>query len=135
MTSFTHDLQSTIDPDAPFSRNELLQPIERADVLVVDELFAQALRPWAADVLYDLINRRYARRLATLFTTNYRLDASAAVRESTIDDRAVADLESGGRRPVFRPADGPSSDSSLAHSSDAGEPSVGNGTDHPTWTQ
>ena len=41
---------------------------------MVDELGAQSLRPWAADVLYDLINRRYARRLPTLFTTNYRLD-------------------------------------------------------------
>ena len=78
VTSFTHDLQSAIDPDAPFSRNELLQPIERAGVLVVDELFAQALRPWAADVLYDLINRRYARRLPTLFTTNFTLDPASA---------------------------------------------------------
>ena len=77
VTSFTQDLQSTIDPDAPFSRNELLQPIESAEVLVVDELGAQSLRPWAADVLYDLINRRYARRLPTLFTTNYRLDDAA----------------------------------------------------------
>jgi DNA replication protein DnaC len=65
-TSLVQDLQSAIDPDAPFSRNELLVPIENAEVLVVDELGAQTLRPWAADVLYDLINRRYARRLPTL---------------------------------------------------------------------
>ncbi|HSG38671.1 MAG TPA: hypothetical protein VLE27_03440, partial [Thermoanaerobaculia bacterium] len=50
------------------------EPIENAEVLVVDELGAQSLRPWAADVLYDLVNRRYSRRLPTLFTTNYRLD-------------------------------------------------------------
>ncbi len=86
------DLQSAIDPDAPFSRNELLEPIENAEVLVVDELGAQSLRPWAADVLYDLVNRRYARRLPTLFTTNYRLDDAAARVESLTADRAVAEL-------------------------------------------
>jgi DNA replication protein DnaC len=109
VTSFTHDLQSAIDPDAPFSRNDLLQPIERADVLVIDELFAQALRPWAADVLYDLINRRYARRLPTLFTTNHALDGAAARRDATVDDRAAADLESTARKPALRAWNGQSS--------------------------
>jgi hypothetical protein len=109
VTSFTHDLQSAIDPDAPFSRNDLLQPIERADVLVIDELFAQALRPWAADVLYDLINRRYARRLPTLFTTNHTLDGAAAQRDATVDDRAAADLESTARKPAIRAWSGQSS--------------------------
>jgi DNA replication protein DnaC len=96
-TSLVQDLQSAIDPDAPFSRNELLEPVETAEVLVVDELGAQTLRPWAADILYDLINRRYARRLPTLFTTNYRLDDPAARAEPTTADRAVAGLE-GSRR-------------------------------------
>ncbi|HVR30461.1 MAG TPA: ATP-binding protein [Thermoanaerobaculia bacterium] len=83
-TSLTQDLQTAIDPDAPRSRLELLDPVENAEVLVVDELGAQTLRPWAADVLYDLINRRYARRLPTLFTTNYQLD-DAAGRQETLD--------------------------------------------------
>ena len=97
-TSLVQDLQSAIDPDAPFSRNALLEPIESAEVLVVDELGAQTLRPWAADVLYDLINRRYARRLPTLFTTNYRLDDPAARHATTTTgDRAVAELEAARR--------------------------------------
>jgi DNA replication protein DnaC len=104
VTSFTQDLQSAIDPDAPFSRNELLEPIENAEVLVVDELGAQSLRPWAADVLYDLVNRRYARRLPTLFTTNYRLDAAASGESSTAD-RAVAAFEASGRDSSGRPRD------------------------------
>jgi DNA replication protein DnaC len=105
VTSFTQDLQSAIDPDAPFSRNELLEPIENAEVLVVDELGAQSLRPWAADVLYDLVNRRYARRLPTLFTTNYRLDDAAARVESLTADRAVAGFEGGDRDAAGRARD------------------------------
>jgi DNA replication protein DnaC len=104
VTSFTQDLQSAIDPDAPFSRNELLEPIENAEVLVVDELGAQSLRPWAADVLYDLVNRRYARRLPTLFTTNYRLDAAAS-GESLTADRAVAGFEASDRDSSGRARD------------------------------
>jgi DNA replication protein DnaC len=102
-TSLTQDLQTAIDPEAPRSRSELLEPVENAEVLVVDELGAQTLRPWAADVLYDVINRRYARRLPTIFTTNYRLeDTSRAAAESPTADRNVARLEASGRDPVAR---------------------------------
>jgi DNA replication protein DnaC len=94
-TSLVQNLQSAIDPDAPFSRHDLLEPIESAEVLVVDELGAQTLSPWATDLLYDLINRRYARRLPTLFTTNYRLDDPPARLEAHSADRAVAGLEGG----------------------------------------
>jgi len=101
-TSLVQDLQSAIDPDAPRSRNQLLEPVENAEVLVVDELGAQTLRPWAADILYDLINRRYARRLPTLFTTNYRLDDASPTLEGLTADRAIAELEGGGRDAAAR---------------------------------
>ena len=112
-TSLVQDLQSAIDPDAPFSRNELLAPVENAEVLVVDELGAQTLRPWAADVLYDLINRRYARRLPTLFTTNYKLDDPAARNEAPTADRAAAELEAAGRESGGRGRDSTMGGSSL----------------------
>jgi DNA replication protein DnaC len=105
-TSLVQDLQSAIDPDAPFSRNELLAPIENAEVLVVDELGAQTLRPWAADILYDLINRRYARRLPTIFTTNYKLDDPGARNDAPTADRAVAEFETGGQTAGSRGRDG-----------------------------
>ena len=126
VTSFTQDLQSAIDPDAPFSRNELLEPIENAEVLVVDELGAQSLRPWAADVLYDLVNRRYARRLPTLFTTNYRLDDAAA--RDRIAHRRPRRRRLRGRRPG-RGGPSPRSPGRRApvasHPRHAGEPAVG----------
>ena len=81
--------------------------------LVVDELGAQTLRPWAADVLYDLINRRYARRLPTIFTTNYKLDDPGARNDAPTADRSVAELETGGQTAGARARDGMMGGSSL----------------------
>lgn len=74
LTSLVHDLQSTFDARSSRTKAEVLEPLLSARVLVVDELGAQKLTPWVQDLLYLLINTRYTRRLATLFTTNYRLE-------------------------------------------------------------
>ncbi len=74
-TSLIYQIQSTFDPRSPESQREILDPFLRADVLVLDELGAQKPSPWVNDILYLIINGRYTRRLRTIFTTNYLLDA------------------------------------------------------------
>jgi len=81
LTALTHELQAVMDPESERSRGSILRPIETAEVLVLDELGSQKSTAWSRDVLYNLINRRYAKRLPTLFTTNFRLDAGPAERE------------------------------------------------------
>jgi DNA replication protein DnaC len=73
-TSLIHQIQSTFDPDSPESKRQVLDPLSEAELLVLDELGAQQPTPWVRDILYLIINNRYTRRLATLFTTNYRLE-------------------------------------------------------------
>jgi DNA replication protein DnaC len=77
-TSFLSRLQSTFDPSSEESKHRLLDPVLAADVLVFDELGAQKPTPFVQDVLYLIINTRYANRRTTLFTTNFRLRAEPA---------------------------------------------------------
>jgi DNA replication protein DnaC len=73
-TTLIHQIQSTFDPGSPESKREVLDPVIRADVLVLDELGAQKPTAWVQDVLYLVINTRYTERRPTLFTTNYPLE-------------------------------------------------------------
>jgi DNA replication protein DnaC len=74
-TSLIHQIQSTFDADSPETKRQVLDPLSEIPFLVLDELGAQQPTPWVRDILYLIINNRYTRRLPTLFTTNYRLDA------------------------------------------------------------
>ncbi|HYX23947.1 MAG TPA: ATP-binding protein [Thermoanaerobaculia bacterium] len=83
-TSLIHQLQSTFDADSQESKRQVLDPLSEVPFLVLDELGAQQPTPWVKDVLYLIINARYTRRLPTLFTTNYRLDADAAPKKAAV---------------------------------------------------
>ena len=76
-TTLIHDIQNTFNPEAPGSKQAILDPVVEAEVLVLDELGAQKPSPWINEILYLIINSRYTRRLPTLFTTNFRLEATA----------------------------------------------------------
>jgi DNA replication protein DnaC len=93
-TELVHRIQGSFDSSSPESKREILDPVQEAEVLVLDELGAHKPSAWVSDILYLVINHRYARRRPTLFTTNYRLD----------DERAP-----GGTSPLDRGADAASS--------------------------
>lgn len=54
------------------ARQEILDPVVEADVVVLDELGAGKVTPWVLDLLYFVINSRYMSRRLTLCTTNYK---------------------------------------------------------------
>jgi DNA replication protein DnaC len=72
-TSLIHQIQSTFDPQSPESKRQILDPVIRVPLLVLDELGAQKPTPWVQDILYLVINSRYNERLPTIFTSNYAL--------------------------------------------------------------
>ena len=88
-TTLIHQIQSTFDPGSPESKRQVLDPVIRADVLVLDELGAQKPTAWVRDILYLVINTRYTERRPTLFTTNYLLEPPSVRRggERTTLDR------------------------------------------------
>lgn len=87
LNSFFNQLQATFGAASGEPSQAVLAPLMESQLLVLDELGTQQPTPWIRDVLYLVINTRYARRLPTLFTTNYRLPALAG-------DAAPARLQS-----------------------------------------
>jgi DNA replication protein DnaC len=84
-TSLIYQIRSTFDPENPESKRAVLDPVIRADVLVLDELGAQKPTAWVGEILYLILNSRYTQRRPTLFTTNYGLPEGEA--EDRTDDR------------------------------------------------
>lgn len=72
-TSLLHQLQLTFDSDSTESKRAVLDPVIKADLLVLDELGAQKSSEWVMNTLYLIMNSRYTAGRPTLFTTNYRL--------------------------------------------------------------
>lgn len=81
-TTLIHQIQSTFDPASGGSKQKLLDPVTRAEFLVLDELGAQKPSAWVREILYLVMNSRYSRRLPTVFTTNYSLGSPAAATNS-----------------------------------------------------
>ena len=75
-TSLLYQIQSTFDAGAAETKRSVLDPVLATEVLVIDELGAQKPTAWVSEVLYLILNGRYTRRLPTLFTTNYYLEAA-----------------------------------------------------------
>lgn len=76
-------LQGTFDSGSGTSEAEVLEPIQDADLLVLDDLGAGRTTPWARDVLHDLVAHRYNTGLPMVITSN----------------RAVGEPGEGGERP------------------------------------
>ncbi len=93
-TALIHQIQSTFDPTSPESKHEVLDPIIKTEVLVLDELGAQKPTEWVMDTLYLIMNTRYLQRLPTIFTTNYRLETPSAVGGRPVPERQRAGLGS-----------------------------------------
>lgn len=90
-TELIHEIQSTFSPRSADSKFDLLDPVMKAEVLVLDELGAQKPSEWVNDILYLILNTRYTKRLPTIFTTNYRLELPYQKSES-LDRRQDFDI-------------------------------------------
>ncbi|MEM8960374.1 MAG: ATP-binding protein [Acidobacteriota bacterium] len=87
-TSLVHQIQSTFDHGSVETKRQVLDPVIRADVLVLDELGAQKPTDWVMDNLYLIINSRYTEGLPTLFTTNFQLEEEADKGNESLDKGA-----------------------------------------------
>ena len=85
-------LRSAYSPDSKIPYDELFETIRTAPLLILDDLGAHSSTPWAEEKLYQLINHRYNHRLATVVTTNLRLDDLDERLASRLADLKVSTL-------------------------------------------
>jgi DNA replication protein DnaC len=64
-------IRQTYDPQVRASESDVLRPVTRADVLVLDDLGAEKTSEWVEETLNLIVNIRYSERLVTFFTSNY----------------------------------------------------------------
>jgi DNA replication protein DnaC len=67
-------LRATYSPASAVSYDKLFETVRAVEVLILDDLGTESATPWAREKLYQLINHRYNHRLATVFTSNVRLE-------------------------------------------------------------
>jgi DNA replication protein DnaC len=64
-------IRSTYDPSIRTTELEVLSPVMRADLLVLDDLGAEKTSEWVEETMNLIVNTRYNERRLTIFTSNY----------------------------------------------------------------
>lgn len=67
-------LRTTYSPTAEIDYDESFNRIRNIQLLILDDLGVENPSGWAKEKLFQLLNYRYAKRLATVITTNVELD-------------------------------------------------------------
>lgn len=67
------EIRSTFSPDADLRESDVLQPVLRADLLLLDDLGAEKPSEWVGETLNLVVNTRYNEKRPTLFTSNYEV--------------------------------------------------------------
>jgi DNA replication protein DnaC len=67
-------LRATFGPDSETAFDHLFESVRGAPLLILDDLGTQTTTAWATEKLFQILNHRYMMRLATVITTNARLD-------------------------------------------------------------
>src|SRR3954451_20101187 len=64
-------IRSTYDASTRTTELEILRPVMKADLLVLDDLGAEKTSEWVEETMNLIVNTRYNERRLTIFTSNY----------------------------------------------------------------
>jgi len=89
------ELQASYDPDHPVSEMGVLEPVLKAEVLLIDDIGASKPSPWALDTIGHILNKRYNENRVTLLTTNYldRAESELAISPAASNHKITAPRE------------------------------------------
>ena len=101
-------LRAAYAPTSDTSYDQLFDHVRNAPVLALDDLGAQSSTPWAQEKLYQLLNHRYNRRLATIVALNVPISHLDEQLRARLEDKSMvlvkalgehlASLQQGGSR-------------------------------------
>jgi DNA replication protein DnaC len=89
------ELQASYDPEHPVSEMGVLEPVLKAEVLLIDDIGASKPSPWALDTIGHILNKRYNDNRVTLLTTNYpdRAESEPAISSMPSGQKMTAPRE------------------------------------------
>jgi DNA replication protein DnaC len=92
-------IQNSYNPQVATTELEILRPVFKAEVLVLDELGALKPTDWVWDTVALILNTRYNDKLTTIITTNFsdQPPGSLGVGAKETTDRAMRDESLGDR--------------------------------------
>lgn len=83
-------LRASFSPQSEVSYDNLFEMVKSAPLLILDDLGAHSSTPWAQEKLFQLLNHRYVTGLATVITTNQRVDdMEPRLRSRLMDPKLV----------------------------------------------
>ena len=77
-------IKTSYSGESDYSERDILEPILKIELLILDELGGEKVTSWVLDTLSYIINSRYNSGKITIFTSNY-LDNSTCEEESLTD--------------------------------------------------
>ena len=86
-------LRYTFAPNSATTYDELFERVKGAELLVLDDLGAQATTPWAQEKLYQLLVHRHNARLSTVITMQNDTALQPSIASRLKDERFVTALE------------------------------------------
>ncbi|HUS85533.1 MAG TPA: ATP-binding protein, partial [Anaerolineales bacterium] len=82
-------LRATFNPDSMISYDRRFDEIRTADLLILDDLGTQSMKPWVREKLYQLFNYRYNASLPTVITTSDDLEEIDPRLRARMGDRRL----------------------------------------------
>jgi len=86
--SLLKQIQNTYSSRNTESESDVLDPVFKADILVLDELGAEKRTDWAWDMVAHILNVRYNEQRTTILTTNYPNEGATLARRETAGGKA-----------------------------------------------
>lgn len=77
-------IQNTYSPQTAETEADVLDPVYKADILLLDELGAEKRTDWASDMVQHILNMRYNEQRTTILTTNYANEPAMLVRKEAL---------------------------------------------------
>jgi DNA replication protein DnaC len=74
------EIRSSYNPDVRMTETEVLDPIIKTDILVLDDLGAWKMTDWMNDTLFYILNQRYVHQRPSIITTNFEDREPADIR-------------------------------------------------------
>lgn len=74
--------------------DDIVKPYAEADVLVLDDMGAEAPTDWVRSFMFELVDERYGSERTTIFTSNYHLNDLARRVGARVADR-IAEMCAG----------------------------------------